>query len=472
MLREELEDRFGEVPEPLRNLIALQQARIKLGRAGARAVTFRGGPLAVTPIELDSVRAKPMREEIPEALYESGQVPAVGARAARTPAARFRGVVRGRRRAARGHASAGWAGPDGSLTKRGYHVATDVHQLSRYLDRGLVTTRHSHLLGARRLFCARRPRRLRCGGSACPATPSPASPASRSQRDTFNHWMTSPRSPGRPDQPGGPETPRCPTRRTSRSASPEAQDGASRPRASPSRPTPSSRRSASRSTTSSATRSCGFLIRATGTSEANGQASRSPTSRRPEGVRHSQEAEFPEGATTRRSSRPGQTQRGRPLPAAHPRAARTKITQRSPRARTRSPTPRSRPTTTRTSRVRAARARDLRIVLTKTQAEASRPRSALESGQSWKTVAKKYSIDRHVQEQRRHAAGVTKGQQDRRSTTRSSRAKKQARRARSRPSSATTSSRSRRSPRPPSRRWPGQGARSSRSLASRTSRRR
>ena len=36
MLREELADRFGPVPEPLDNLIKLQDARIKLGRAGAR----------------------------------------------------------------------------------------------------------------------------------------------------------------------------------------------------------------------------------------------------------------------------------------------------------------------------------------------------------------------------------------------------------------------------------------------------
>ncbi len=57
-LRRELADRFGELPEPLENLISLQQARIKLGEAGARAVTFRQGRLAVTPIELDSVRAQ------------------------------------------------------------------------------------------------------------------------------------------------------------------------------------------------------------------------------------------------------------------------------------------------------------------------------------------------------------------------------------------------------------------------------
>jgi transcription-repair coupling factor (superfamily II helicase) len=72
-LREELEDRFGPVPEPLANLLALQRARIKFGQAGARAVSFRGDRLAVTPIELDSVRAKRLREELPEALYESGR---------------------------------------------------------------------------------------------------------------------------------------------------------------------------------------------------------------------------------------------------------------------------------------------------------------------------------------------------------------------------------------------------------------
>ena len=72
-LRAELADRFGDPPEPLENLITLQQARIKLGEAGARAVSFRQGRLAVTPIELDSVRAKRIRAEIPGALYESGK---------------------------------------------------------------------------------------------------------------------------------------------------------------------------------------------------------------------------------------------------------------------------------------------------------------------------------------------------------------------------------------------------------------
>jgi transcription-repair coupling factor (superfamily II helicase) len=92
-LRDELRDRFGDLPEPLRNLIDLQQARIKLGQAGASAVTFRGDRLAVTPIELDSVRAKQVRAEIPEALYESGKSQ-LSVRVPSDPAARFPALIR------------------------------------------------------------------------------------------------------------------------------------------------------------------------------------------------------------------------------------------------------------------------------------------------------------------------------------------------------------------------------------------
>nr|MBA3421169.1 transcription-repair coupling factor [Thermoleophilaceae bacterium] len=92
LLREELEDRFGPVPEPLDNLIKLQDARIKLGRAGASAVTFRAGRLAVSPIELGSAGARTLRAELPEALYESGRS-TVSVRVPDDPGARFNGVV-------------------------------------------------------------------------------------------------------------------------------------------------------------------------------------------------------------------------------------------------------------------------------------------------------------------------------------------------------------------------------------------
>ncbi len=92
VLREELEDRFGPVPEPLENLIKLQDARIKLGRAGATAVGFSQGRLRVSPIELDSRGAKALRAELPEALYESGRS-TVSVRVPDEPEYRFPALV-------------------------------------------------------------------------------------------------------------------------------------------------------------------------------------------------------------------------------------------------------------------------------------------------------------------------------------------------------------------------------------------
>jgi parvulin-like peptidyl-prolyl isomerase len=56
--------------------------------------------------------------------------------------------------------------------------------------------------------------------------------------------------------------------------------------------------------------------------------------------------------------------------------------------------------------------RDLRIVLTKTKADAAAARRALDSGQSWSAVAKKYSIDQASKAQGGKLTGVAKGQQE------------------------------------------------------------
>jgi transcription-repair coupling factor (superfamily II helicase) len=92
-LREELEDRFGPLPEPVEHLLALQRARIKFGQAGARTVSFRGDRLAVVPIELDSTRARRLREELPEAAYESARSQ-VSVRVPKDGAGRFPSVVK------------------------------------------------------------------------------------------------------------------------------------------------------------------------------------------------------------------------------------------------------------------------------------------------------------------------------------------------------------------------------------------
>jgi transcription-repair coupling factor (superfamily II helicase) len=91
-LRDELEDRFGPLPDPLDNLIALQQARIKFGRAGARAVSFRGETLAATPLELTPEQAEELRERVPAARYEPGRSQ-VSFRVPRDADGRFRIVV-------------------------------------------------------------------------------------------------------------------------------------------------------------------------------------------------------------------------------------------------------------------------------------------------------------------------------------------------------------------------------------------
>ncbi|MEA2324588.1 MAG: foldase protein PrsA [Solirubrobacteraceae bacterium] len=56
--------------------------------------------------------------------------------------------------------------------------------------------------------------------------------------------------------------------------------------------------------------------------------------------------------------------------------------------------------------------RDLRIVLTKTAARAAQAKSALDSGQSWSSVAKRFSVDQASKSQGGKLAGVAKGQQE------------------------------------------------------------
>ena len=64
------------------------------------------------------------------------------------------------------------------------------------------------------------------------------------------------------------------------------------------------------------------------------------------------------------------------------------------------------------SRFASPERRDLRIVLTKQKAQAEQAKKALQSGQSWKSVAKKYSIDTASKSNGGSLPGVAKGQQE------------------------------------------------------------
>ena len=97
VLREELEDRFGPVPAPLDNLIRLQDARIKLGRAGAKGGGLPRRAAHASRRSSSTRRAEgAAREVLPGAIYESGRS-TVRVRVPDDPAARFpRGRGRGR----------------------------------------------------------------------------------------------------------------------------------------------------------------------------------------------------------------------------------------------------------------------------------------------------------------------------------------------------------------------------------------
>ena len=95
-LRASVEDRYGEVPGPVENLFAIQEAKLKLARLGADYLVFRGGRMSVGPLVLGSGELKELRDRARDRrlhLYEAGGDAAPG----RLP----RGA-RARRRAARG----------------------------------------------------------------------------------------------------------------------------------------------------------------------------------------------------------------------------------------------------------------------------------------------------------------------------------------------------------------------------------
>jgi transcription-repair coupling factor (superfamily II helicase) len=63
------EDRFGPLPEPVQSLFAIQEAKLKLARAGADYLVFRGGRAAVGPLVLGSQELRELRGRVDTAVY-------------------------------------------------------------------------------------------------------------------------------------------------------------------------------------------------------------------------------------------------------------------------------------------------------------------------------------------------------------------------------------------------------------------
>ena len=70
-LRAATEDRYGPVPEPVANLFAIQEAKLKLARLGADYLVFRGGRATVGPLSLGSAEFRSLRELLPTAIYST-----------------------------------------------------------------------------------------------------------------------------------------------------------------------------------------------------------------------------------------------------------------------------------------------------------------------------------------------------------------------------------------------------------------
>src|SRR5207302_3728590 len=70
-LRISTEDRYGPLPEPVENLFAIQEAKLKLARLGADYLVFRGGRAAVGPVVLGSGELRELRGRVETAVYTS-----------------------------------------------------------------------------------------------------------------------------------------------------------------------------------------------------------------------------------------------------------------------------------------------------------------------------------------------------------------------------------------------------------------
>jgi transcription-repair coupling factor (superfamily II helicase) len=67
------EDRYGPLPEPVQNLFAIQEAKLKLALLGADYLVFRGGRAAVGPVVMGSGELRELRSEVDTAVYSTGQ---------------------------------------------------------------------------------------------------------------------------------------------------------------------------------------------------------------------------------------------------------------------------------------------------------------------------------------------------------------------------------------------------------------
>ncbi len=72
-LRAATEDRYGPLPEPVENLFAIQEAKVKLALLGADYLVFKGGKATVGPLELGSAELRALRRGVSTAVYTTAR---------------------------------------------------------------------------------------------------------------------------------------------------------------------------------------------------------------------------------------------------------------------------------------------------------------------------------------------------------------------------------------------------------------
>jgi transcription-repair coupling factor (superfamily II helicase) len=68
-----VEDQYGPTPEPVENLFAIQEAKLKLARVGADYLVYRGGKATVGPLVLGAAELRELRGSAPTAVYSSAR---------------------------------------------------------------------------------------------------------------------------------------------------------------------------------------------------------------------------------------------------------------------------------------------------------------------------------------------------------------------------------------------------------------
>jgi transcription-repair coupling factor (superfamily II helicase) len=66
-----IQDRYGDVPEPVDNLFAIQEAKLKLATLGADYLVYRGGRASVGPLVLGSGELRVLRGRVDTAVYST-----------------------------------------------------------------------------------------------------------------------------------------------------------------------------------------------------------------------------------------------------------------------------------------------------------------------------------------------------------------------------------------------------------------